>query len=189
MSRPEDVPESVWDAARSLWFNDISLGADVDENIAHLARAIMDERSAFLPALEAAESRLKIMAGMTGCRSDDDFVWEAQDLVDAALERARGQTGNTIEFIAKVISDHQPKPAPKLGGLTRQQRRAMDFIFAYVKQHDFAPSYQEIMEAMGLKSKSGVHRIVHALAERGAVEIMPDRARSIVVNHQYQAAA
>jgi hypothetical protein len=92
MSRPEDVPESVWDAARSLWFNDISLGADVDENIAHLARAIMDERAAFLPALEAAESRLKIMAGMTGCRSDDDFVWEAQDLVDAALERARGQS-------------------------------------------------------------------------------------------------
>lgn len=99
------------------------------------------------------------------------------------------ETGNTIEFIAKVISDHQPKPAPRLGGLTRQQRRAMDFIFAYVKQHDYAPSYQEIMEAMGLKSKSGVHRIVHALAERGAVEIMPDRARSIVVNHQYQAAA
>ncbi len=98
------------------------------------------------------------------------------------------ETGNTIEFIAKVISDHQPKPTPKLGGLTRQQRRAMDFIFAYVKQHNFAPSYQEIMEAIDLKSKSGVHRIVYALAERGAVEIVMGkrRARNLIVNHQYQ---
>ena len=57
---PEDIPESIWDAARSLWLNDISLGADVNENIAHIARAIMTERERAAGAAPTQEELLKL---------------------------------------------------------------------------------------------------------------------------------
>jgi SOS-response transcriptional repressor LexA len=64
-------------------------------------------------------------------------------------------------------------------GLTRSQKECLAFIEGYIKQHDCPPSYDEIAEGLGLKSKSGVHRLVHALAERGHIILSPNRARSI----------
>lgn len=70
-------------------------------------------------------------------------------------------------------------------GLTEQQRRLLDFIETYTAQTGgICPSYVEMQKALSLASKSGVHRVVHALEERGLIRRLPGRARAIEVIHQ-----
>lgn len=64
-------------------------------------------------------------------------------------------------------------------GLTRAQRRALTFIGEYENKSAVSPSYEEIKFALGLKSKSEVHRIVLALEARGFIRRIPNNARSI----------
>lgn len=64
-------------------------------------------------------------------------------------------------------------------GLTRQQKRALDFIENVYDASGVPPSYEELMNHMGLHSKSGIHRIILALEERGAIRRIPNRARAI----------
>ncbi len=63
--------------------------------------------------------------------------------------------------------------------LTRKQRDLLYFIQSRVKDDDVAPSFDEMREALGLKSKSGIHRLISALEERGYLERLPHRARAI----------
>lgn len=51
--------------------------------------------------------------------------------------------------------------------LTKRQKDAFDFIKSYVSTNGYGPSYEEISTGLGLASKSGVHRLVYGLAERG----------------------
>lgn len=74
--------------------------------------------------------------------------------------------------------------APRLG-LTPMQQRAIDFIIGFIEKNAFSPSYDEICLAMYLASKSGVHRLVISLQERGCVRINPNKARSIYPTEQY----
>ncbi|MBO6755444.1 MAG: hypothetical protein JJ902_03905 [Roseibium sp.] len=62
--------------------------------------------------------------------------------------------------------------------LTRRQKDCLEFIEEYFDQEGVPPSFDEILVALGLRSKSGVHRIVAALEERGAIVRMPKLARS-----------
>lgn len=66
-------------------------------------------------------------------------------------------------------------------GLTKRQSEALAFIRGFIEAHGYSPSYDEIGVALGLrpKSKGTVHAVVHRLVERGALEIAPNRARSI----------
>ena len=64
-------------------------------------------------------------------------------------------------------------------GLTMRQAETLRFIEAFIVEHGFSPSYVEIAAATGIKHRSGVHRIVYELRERGVVTLLPDRARSI----------
>lgn len=65
-------------------------------------------------------------------------------------------------------------------GLTVQQRALLAFIFTYTESHNgVTPSFEEMKNALGLRSKSGIHRIVQALEERGAIVRLPNRARAI----------
>lgn len=64
--------------------------------------------------------------------------------------------------------------------MTKQQRKAYDYIVQHWRDNGFAPSYEDIQLAMGLHSKSGVHRIIHELARRGWIAFEPHRARTIV---------
>lgn len=67
-------------------------------------------------------------------------------------------------------------------GLTAKQARCLDFIERYTADNDgIAPSYQQIMEALDMASKSGVHRLVIALEVKGRIRRIPDRARAIEV--------
>jgi SOS-response transcriptional repressor LexA len=64
-------------------------------------------------------------------------------------------------------------------GLTRRMRALLEFIEAYSAEHGIAPSFDEMRAGIGLQSKSGIHRLVSSLAERGFIRRLPNRARAI----------
>lgn len=66
-------------------------------------------------------------------------------------------------------------------GLTPKQRQALDWICAYQTQNRCSPSYDEIAEGVGLKAKSGVHRLVTALEDRGHLYRNKFMPRSLTV--------
>jgi repressor LexA len=65
--------------------------------------------------------------------------------------------------------------------LTKKQRELLVFIYERMKAGDVAPSFEEMKDALGLKSKSGIHRLIGALVERGYLERLPHRARALHV--------
>lgn len=66
-------------------------------------------------------------------------------------------------------------------GLTPHQRQLFDFVHAEITSGNVSPSFEQIREHLGLKSKSGVHRLVEALVERGWLIKLPGRARSLAL--------
>ncbi len=71
--------------------------------------------------------------------------------------------------------------APAVGGLTERQADTLDFIKNYYRANGFTPTFTEIMGEIGLHSKAGVHRLLTGLEERGVIERLPKKARSIVL--------
>ena len=65
--------------------------------------------------------------------------------------------------------------------LTKKQRDLLLFIHERVESGDIAPSFDEMRDALGLKSKSGIHRLITALVERGYLERLPNRARALKI--------
>lgn len=65
--------------------------------------------------------------------------------------------------------------------LTPTQDRTLRFIADYLQANGFGPSYTEIASALGLKSKSGVTRLVDQLQARGAIRRLRSRDRSIEI--------
>jgi repressor LexA len=65
--------------------------------------------------------------------------------------------------------------------LTAKQRELLLFIDARLKENGISPSFDEMREALDLKSKSGVHRLISALEERGFIRRLPNRARALEV--------
>lgn len=65
--------------------------------------------------------------------------------------------------------------------MTRQQKHALDFIRAFLAEHEFSPTYAEVAAALGLMSKGGVWRLLHALELQGFIAIVPHVARSITL--------
>jgi repressor LexA len=63
--------------------------------------------------------------------------------------------------------------------LTRKQIELLDFIRARIEAEGVPPSFEEMKEALGLKSKSGIHRLITALEERGFIRRMAHRARAL----------
>jgi len=62
---------------------------------------------------------------------------------------------------------------------TARQQQAMDFIRSHIVEHGHSPSYHDIMAAIGINSKSGVHRIICALEGLGLIRRAYGRRRSI----------
>jgi len=65
--------------------------------------------------------------------------------------------------------------------LTAKQRELLLFIDDRLKDDGVSPSFDEMREALDLKSKSGVHRLISALEERGFIRRLPNRARALEV--------
>jgi len=65
--------------------------------------------------------------------------------------------------------------------LTAKQRELLLFIDQRLGETGISPSFDEMREALDLKSKSGVHRLISALEERGFIRRLPNRARALEV--------
>lgn len=65
--------------------------------------------------------------------------------------------------------------------LTKKQRDLLLFIHERMSVDDVPPSFEEMKDALNLKSKSGIHRLVTGLVERGYIERLPHRARAIEI--------
>jgi repressor LexA len=65
--------------------------------------------------------------------------------------------------------------------LTRKQHELLMFIHERMKESGVPPSFDEMKDALDLKSKSGIHRLVTALEERGFIRRLPNRARALEV--------
>jgi repressor LexA len=68
--------------------------------------------------------------------------------------------------------------------LTRKQHELLRFIQTRLEDSGISPSFEEMKEALDLKSKSGVHRLISALEERGFIRRLPNRARALEVLRQ-----
>jgi repressor LexA len=65
--------------------------------------------------------------------------------------------------------------------LTRKQHELLMFIHERLKEAGVPPSFDEMKDALDLRSKSGIHRLIKALEERGFIRRLPNRARAIEV--------
>src|SRR6201993_1835332 len=65
--------------------------------------------------------------------------------------------------------------------LTRKQLELLKFINERSKDSGVPPSFDEMKDALDLRSKSGIHRLILALEERGFIRRLPNRARAIEV--------
>ena len=65
--------------------------------------------------------------------------------------------------------------------LTRKQFELLRFIHERLKEAGIPPSFDEMKDALDLRSKSGIHRLITALEERGFIRRLPNRARALEV--------
>ena len=65
--------------------------------------------------------------------------------------------------------------------LTQKQRQLLIFINEKIHKTGTSPSYEEMKSALSLKSKSGIHRLINGLEERGFLKRLPNRARALEV--------
>ncbi len=65
--------------------------------------------------------------------------------------------------------------------LTAKQQRLLLFIKDHLDKGGVSPSFEEMKEALDLRSKSGIHRLIGALEERGFIRRLPNRARALEV--------
>ena len=65
--------------------------------------------------------------------------------------------------------------------LTKKQIQLLEFIQRRMARDGVPPSFDEMKDALDLRSKSGIHRLVTALEERGFIRRLPHRARALEV--------
>ena len=65
--------------------------------------------------------------------------------------------------------------------LTRKQHELLLYIHKHLGENGVSPSFDEMKEALSLKSKSGIHRLISGLEERGFIRRLPHRARALEV--------
>jgi SOS-response transcriptional repressor LexA len=73
---------------------------------------------------------------------------------------------------------------PMGGGLTARQRELLLFIRRHISETGIAPSFDQMKDELHLASKSGVHRMILALEDRGYITRLPNRARAIELRRQ-----
>ena len=71
--------------------------------------------------------------------------------------------------------------------LTTQQQQLLEFLSKRIGEDGVCPSFDEMKAALQLKSKSGIHRLVAALEERGFIRRLPNRARALEIRNLPQA--
>ena len=65
--------------------------------------------------------------------------------------------------------------------LTKKQKELFDFLDNYISQNQISPSFEEMKEAVNLKSKSGIHRLITSLEQRGFIKRLKHKARAMEI--------
>ena len=68
-------------------------------------------------------------------------------------------------------------------GLTKKQLKCFSFIKSYLKKNKLSPSYEEIRKAVGLSSKNSIYYLVNQLVDRGYIDKLEGKYRSIVIKN------
>ena len=68
--------------------------------------------------------------------------------------------------------------------LTKKQKELFDFLKFYIANNEISPSFEEMKEAVNLKSKSGIHRLITSLEQRGFIKRLKHRARAMEIVQQ-----
>ena len=66
-------------------------------------------------------------------------------------------------------------------GLTPKMKKILQQIQAFSDANGYPPSYEELKQLIGLKSKSNIHRYIHALKKRGYIDFLPAQSRSMKI--------
>ncbi len=65
--------------------------------------------------------------------------------------------------------------------LTKKQKELYDFLTKYISKNYISPSFEEMKEAVNLKSKSGIHRLITSLEQRGFIKRLKHKARAMEI--------
>jgi len=65
--------------------------------------------------------------------------------------------------------------------LTKKQKELFDFLKDYIYHNEISPSFEEMKEAVNLKSKSGIHRLITSLEQRGFIKRLKHKARAMEI--------
>ena len=65
--------------------------------------------------------------------------------------------------------------------LTKKQKTLLDYLNSYIKKNGISPSFEEMKHAVNLKSKSGIHRLIVSLEQRGFVKRLKHKARAMEI--------
>jgi len=65
--------------------------------------------------------------------------------------------------------------------LTKKQKELFDYLNIYISKNQISPSFEEMKEAVKLKSKSGIHRLITSLEERGFIKRLKHKARAMEI--------
>lgn len=83
-----------------------------------------------------------------------------------------------IGLRAALYAEQDPAP---VYGMTPAQQRCLDAIAAHIDKHGHAPNYREICEALGLRGRGNITRLLDLLERRGYVRRLPGRQRSVEI--------
>jgi repressor LexA len=86
-----------------------------------------------------------------------------------------------VHDLFRRVYEGAPQPGETKDMLTRKQAELLRFIHERLKEAGVPPSFDEMKDALDLRSKSGIHRLITALEERGFIRRLPNRARAIEV--------
>ena len=70
--------------------------------------------------------------------------------------------------------------------LTKKQKELFVYLRDYISSNDFSPSFEEMKNAVNLKSKSGIHRLITSLEQRGYIKRLKHKARAMEITKELQ---
>ena len=107
-----------------------------------------------------------------------------RDMMNFRAEKEiKHMTGSRTGKVRQTRRPHhkQKKDVKKYFGVTPNMKKMLDIIKKFIKKNGFSPSYEELKQLCGLRCKSGVHRYLYCLKERGYINFKYNMKRGIEV--------